>query len=87
MYYQADTQVAPQPEWEQLTNFPDAAIAPALSPDGRMLTYLQASQGVDLNRYVGRSMGITGKRYHRDDWNADTLIVQTLQPVQLRGAR
>lgn len=68
-------------------SFPGGPQYVLTAPDGRMLTYLQPSQGVDLNRYVGRSMGITGKRYHRDDWNADTLIVQTLQPVQLRGAR
>jgi len=43
IYYQANTQVALQPEWEQLTNFPDAAVAPALSPDGRMLTFLHGS--------------------------------------------
>lgn len=56
-----------------------------LAPDGRMLTYLQPGPGVDLNRHVGRSMGIVGRRYHRDDWNADTLTVHSLQPVQLRG--
>jgi eukaryotic-like serine/threonine-protein kinase len=43
MYYQANRQVAPQPEWEQLTNFPDAAVAPALSPDGRMLSFIHGS--------------------------------------------
>jgi hypothetical protein len=58
-----------------------------VAPDGRMLTYLQPAPGVDLNPYVGRSMGIVGRRQHRDDWNADTLTVQSLQPVQLRGTR
>ena len=28
-------------EWEQLTNFPDSAVFPALSPDGRMLTFIR----------------------------------------------
>ena len=28
-------------EWEQLTNFPDSAVSPALSPDGRMLAFLR----------------------------------------------
>ena len=28
-------------QWEQLTNFPDAATQPALSADGRMLTFLR----------------------------------------------
>ncbi|HLG53879.1 MAG TPA: protein kinase [Vicinamibacterales bacterium] len=29
-------------EWVQLTNFPDSVSQPALSPDGRMLTFLRA---------------------------------------------
>jgi Tol biopolymer transport system component len=28
-------------EWEQLTNFPDSAVFPALSPHGRMLTFIR----------------------------------------------
>lgn len=32
---------APAQEWEQVTNLPDSAIAPALSPDGRMLVFLR----------------------------------------------
>jgi Tol biopolymer transport system component len=32
---------APQ-EWEQLTNFSDSVVAPALSPDGRMLTFVRS---------------------------------------------
>lgn len=58
-----------------------------ISPDGRMLSFLQAAPGVDLNRYVGKSMGVTGQRVHRDDWNADVITVRGLQPVQLRGSR
>ena len=30
-------------EWQQLTSFPDSAIAPALSPDGRMLAFLRGA--------------------------------------------
>lgn len=29
--------------YEQLTNFPDAAVSPALSPDGRMLAFIRSS--------------------------------------------
>lgn len=30
-------------EWEQLTDFPDAVVAPAVSPDGRMLAFLRGN--------------------------------------------
>ncbi|MGI8784626.1 MAG: protein kinase domain-containing protein, partial [Acidobacteriota bacterium] len=32
---------APESEWIQLTNFPDSVTQPALSPDGRMLTFIR----------------------------------------------
>ena len=67
--------------------FPGGPQFVLIAPDGRMLSFLQAAPGVDLNRYVGRSMGIAGQRAHRDDWNADTIMVRSLQPVQLRGTR
>jgi DNA-binding winged helix-turn-helix (wHTH) protein len=31
------------PAYEQTTNFPDAAVSPALSPDGRMLAFIKQS--------------------------------------------
>jgi eukaryotic-like serine/threonine-protein kinase len=34
---------ASRSEWMQLTNFPDSVTQPALSPDGRMLTFLRAA--------------------------------------------
>jgi serine/threonine protein kinase len=37
-----NTPAAPVP-WEQLTMFPDSATSPALSPDGRMLTFVRGS--------------------------------------------
>jgi len=35
--------VVPAAEWVQLTNFPDSVTQPALSPDGRMLTFVRGS--------------------------------------------
>jgi serine/threonine protein kinase len=32
---------ADRSQWEQLTNFPDSAVEPALSPDGRMLAFIR----------------------------------------------
>ncbi len=31
-------------EYTQLTNFPDSAVSPALSPDGRMLTFIRSEE-------------------------------------------
>jgi eukaryotic-like serine/threonine-protein kinase len=37
------TPPAREPGYQQLTNFPDAAVSPALSPDGRMVAFLRSS--------------------------------------------
>lgn len=67
--------------------FPGGPQFVLITPEGRMLSFLQPAPGVDLSRHVGRSMGITGQRVHRNDWNADVITVRSLQPVQLRGSR
>ena len=67
--------------------FPGGPQFVLITPEGRMLSFLRPAQGVDLSRHVGRAMGITGQRVHRDDWNADVITVRSLQPVQLRGTR
>jgi serine/threonine protein kinase len=43
MHYRATTGASPVQEWEQLTDFPDSAVFPALSPDGRMLAFLRGA--------------------------------------------
>ena len=35
----------PRSEWVQITNLPDSAVQPALSPDGRMLTFIRGPSG------------------------------------------
>jgi serine/threonine protein kinase len=35
--------VVPMTDWEQITNFADSVTSPALSPDGRMLTFLRGN--------------------------------------------
>lgn len=55
-----------------------------IAPDGRVLTYLQAGPGVDLDRYVGMSMGMIGQRGFRQDLNADLLVVRQAAPVRLK---
>jgi len=42
LFWRGETGTAPgREEWEQLTHFPDSVSQPALSPDGRMLTFVR----------------------------------------------
>jgi len=45
-----------EPTYEQITNFTDSAVSPALSPDGRMLAFIRASDigtlGVEGDIYI-----------------------------------
>jgi len=40
-FYPAKSSVGSPSEWTQLTNFSDSAVAPALSPDGRMVAFFR----------------------------------------------
>ena len=52
------------------------------TPHGRFLTYLWADN-VDLNAYVGQSMGLTGPRGPHPQLRAELLIIQQMTPVRL----
>lgn len=55
-----------------------------LAPNGRVLAYLQAAPGVNLDQFVGQSMGLIGPRAFHPQLNADVLTVQRLAPVRLK---
>ncbi len=55
-----------------------------LTPNGRVLAYLQATPGVNLDAYVGRAMGLHGQRTHRPDLQGELLIVNDAVPVRLK---
>ena len=55
-----------------------------LDTNGRILAYLQGGASVDLNRYLGHSMGINGSRIHRPDLQMNVFLVESLSPIQLR---
>jgi hypothetical protein len=55
-----------------------------LAPDGRVLSYLQPGQGINLDAYIGQSVGITGARSFRRELNADLMIVRGVTPVNLQ---
>ena len=65
-------------------NRPGGATHVLLAPDGRVLSYLQAAPGVNLDSFLGRAMGMQGPRGFRLDINADFMVVHRLMPVQLR---
>lgn len=52
-------------------------------PNGRMLAYLHGD-GVDLDKYLGESMGVEGNRSFRQELGADLVIVRAVQPVKLK---
>lgn len=54
-----------------------------VAPDGRLLAYLQADQGVNLDAYLGKSMGVVGKRTHEPQLRSDLIVVRQLTPVRL----
>jgi hypothetical protein len=55
-----------------------------LAPDGRVLSYLQAGPGINLDQHIGKSVGITGARGFRRELNADLMIVRGLTLVKLQ---
>jgi hypothetical protein len=54
-----------------------------LNPKGRVLAYLVPASGVDLERWVGRAVGVTGPRFPNSELRADVITVNRLTPVQL----
>lgn len=54
-----------------------------LAPDGRVLSYLQAKPGINLDQHIGKSVGVNGARGFRPELNADLIIVRNLIPVRL----
>ncbi len=54
-----------------------------MHPNGQRLAYLQPD-GVDLDKYLGESMGLDGERTYRPELKSDLMIVKGLQPVKLK---
>ena len=66
----------------QTRNVPQYVL---ITPSGRLLAYLQAERGVNLSQFVGRSVGLDGRRWYRADLRADNILVRNATPVRLRG--
>jgi len=54
-----------------------------MAPNGRVLAYLQAGPGVNLDRVLGQSMGVYGRRWHRAELRSDFIIVNNMMRVRL----
>ena len=61
-------------------NFPGYAL---VAPDGRLLAYVTAEQGVPLEQWLGRPVGVVGKRSPDPALGHDHIQAQKLVPVQL----
>ncbi len=64
--------------------FPGMPAHVLVSPDGRILAYLEAVQGINLDQYLGQSLGLIGQRTHDPRLGADRIVVRRLAPVQLK---
>ena len=54
-----------------------------VTPQGRVLAYLQPANGLNLEAYVGKAMGIYGQRSFRPELRLDMIVVRSLTPVRL----
>jgi len=54
-----------------------------LAPNGRILAYLYANGGINLDAYLGRQMGIVGSRAYRPELQTDLIVVRGMMPVRL----
>jgi uncharacterized protein YgiM (DUF1202 family) len=54
-----------------------------LTPNGRILAYLYSDNGINLDAYLGRSMGIVGPRAYRPELQTDLIVVRGMMPVRL----
>ncbi len=54
-----------------------------LSPAGKFLAYLHPGPGVDLNQFLGRSIGVYGPRQKHAALQGDLISVTGLAPVRL----
>jgi hypothetical protein len=54
------------------------------STAGQVLAHLKPNEDVDLESYVGKSVGLHGSRWFKDDIQSDYIEVSGLEQVQLR---
>jgi hypothetical protein len=55
-----------------------------VTPQGNLLAYLQAGPGLNLDAYLGQSLGVIGQRTHDPRLRADRIVVRQVTPVRLQ---
>ncbi|MCA9042204.1 MAG: hypothetical protein KDA65_17760 [Planctomycetaceae bacterium] len=53
------------------------------SPQGKIISYVQPRGNLDLDQYIGKSMGIQGEINFRQDLNRHVLVIDRMMPVTL----
>jgi len=48
-----------------------------------LLAYVQGGGGIKLESYLGRSVGVSGQRFHRTGVPLELIVIRNLAPVQL----
>ena len=57
------------------------------APNGQFLAYLQpVSPQINLDAALGRPVGVTGKRWFRNDLRGEYILVESMMPVRLQAA-
>lgn len=54
------------------------------NPAGRPLATIEGGESVNLDEFVGKQVGVHGKRWFRDDLGSDFIEVSGLEPVRIR---
>ncbi len=57
-----------------------------VNPQGQFLTFLHPAPGVNLASFVGRPAGAVGKRFQDPRINADVIVVEKLEAIELSPA-
>lgn len=54
-----------------------------VAPNGKLLAYLHPNQGVNLDQFIGKQMGMYGRRVNDPRIGGDVIVVENAVPVQL----
>jgi hypothetical protein len=54
------------------------------SPTGQKLAEIEGNESVLLEEFVGKQVGLHGKRWYREDIRSDYIEVSGLEPVRIR---